>query len=138
MDINDQRKSKFRKETPFCHITEPISLVEALNLISSCNFDTYIQEKQIVEIHFEINEKLDKQGIDLTLEPHLITKLSAIITFQSTIDNESRIFWKTVDQEDFYHLEVYDRSDGFVTKHFHDFLVEKLQNGKTGKIKYKI
>jgi len=134
MDINDQRKCKFKKENPFCHITEPISLVEALNLISSCNFDTYIQEKQIVEIHFKINEELAKQGI----EPKLIAKLSAIITFQSTIDNESRIFWKTVDQEVFYQLKICDYFDGFVTKHFHDFLIEKLQNGKTGKIKFKV
>jgi len=138
MDINDQRKYKFKKETPFCHITEPISLKEALNLIPKSNFDIYIQERQIVEIHFEINEELDKQGINLSLEPQLIAKLSAIITFQSTIDNESRIFWKTVDQEVFYQLEICDYFDGFVTKHFHDFLIEKLENGKTGKIKYKV
>lgn len=137
MDINDERKYKFKKETPFCNITEQTSLEKAHNLISSCNFDVYIQEKQIVEIHFKINEELDKQGIDLTLEPQLITKLSAIITFQSTFNNKSRIFWKTADQKVFYHLEVYDRSNGFVTKHFHDFLIQKLQNGKTGKIKFK-
>jgi hypothetical protein len=129
----DQKRHKFRKESPLSHIKEPISLEEALNLISSCNFDVYMQEKQIVEIHFEINEELDDQNIDLSIDPQLLAKLSAIINFQSIIDNESRIFWKIEEQQVFNCLEVSDSSDGFVTKLCHDFLIEKLQNGETGK-----
>ncbi|KAL7027067.1 hypothetical protein ACKWTF_005287 [Chironomus riparius] len=132
MDTNDQKKQNFKIVTPLYHNKESISLDGALNLISSFDFDNYIQQKQIIEIDFKINEELDEKDIKLSLKPQIIAQFSALITFQSTIDNESRLFWKTESQEFFKFLEIGDYSDGFVTKLCQDFLIEKLQKRETG------
>ncbi|XP_070502345.1 uncharacterized protein [Chironomus tepperi] len=128
----DQETFIFKKQSLLCNIDQPVSLDDALNLISACNFSEYIQKKQIIEIHLKINKELDKEEIKLSLESQLVAKMSAIITFQSTVDNESRIFWKTADQVDFKRFETSDDPDGFLTKLCHNFLVDKLQKGETG------
>ncbi|XP_070491111.1 uncharacterized protein [Chironomus tepperi] len=135
MDSDQQKNYTFKIQSLLCEIDVPVSLDEAQNLISSCNFDESIQEKQIIEIHLKINEKFDKQDIKLSLDHQLVAKISAIITLSSTIVNKSRIFWKTEAQEDFKLCKISDHSDRFLTKLCHEFLVDKLQNGEMGILK---
>ena len=113
------------------------SITEALSSISSKNSESNENSgREFREIKFYVNEELGEDFDERSFGSNFKSEYTVLVTFHSVVENfQTKIFWKTANQQKYYLLEIFDNKEGSATKICHNFIVEELKNKRTGKWK---
>ena len=122
-------------EFNFVEVTNIPTATKGLELISKDWFKLIICEPKVLfGINLRIHEKVDENFKE---KPHFFEvnfKDSFLISFQSTTGEcESKTYWKIPSRGSFYSTYIDDDEDENVLAFFQEFLIEEINDGKSGK-----
>jgi len=135
---NFNAEEEENSEFNFLEVTKIPTAQNGLELISQEWFKSIIQNhKDFFGISLRINEKVDE---NFKQQPHFFEfkfREFFIISFQSSSgDCESMTYWKIRNRERFYSTFIDDDKDEIVLNFFHEYLLEHLLDGCSGKHEY--
>ena len=126
-------ESKINQNVNSLVISNTPNVEKGAELLTKNGFKESIQKFQNLSgIIFKISDKFDET---LDFKSFILCpgfEGLILVAFQSA--HESKTCWKVRDHDKLYSIFIDDDSTGCITAFFHEFLIEELKNGRTGKI----